>query len=118
MKVDLFIPCFVDQLYPETGFNMVKVLEKFGCEVHYNTAQTCCGQPAFNSGFWNEAKAIGKKFLKDFSGTEHYIVAPGGSCVGYIRNYYKQLFYNSAEHNDARKVKMHLFEFTEFLVNV
>lgn len=118
MKVDLFIPCFVDQLFPETGFNMLKVLEKFNCEVEYNTQQTCCGQPAFNSGYWDEAKAIGKKFLKDFSGTDHYIVAPSGSCTGYVRNYYQKLFENSAEHNDYKKVKMHLFEFTEFLVNV
>ena len=118
MKVDLFIPCFVDQLYPETAFNMVKVLEKFGCEIHYNANQTCCGQPAFTSGFRDEAKAVGKKFLKDFAGADHYIVSPGGSCTGYVRNYYKELFHNSAEHNDAKKVKMHLFEFTEFLVNV
>ncbi|PSK88855.1 (Fe-S)-binding protein [Taibaiella chishuiensis] len=118
MKVDLFIPCFVDQLFPETGFNMVKVLEKFNCEVQYNNQQTCCGQPAFNSGYWDEAKAIGRKFLKDFSGTDHYIVAPSGSCTGYVRNYYQKLFENSAEHNDYKKVKVQLFEFTEFLVNV
>lgn len=118
MKVDLFIPCFVDQLYPETGFNMVKVLEKFNCEVSYNTQQTCCGQPSFNSGYWDEARAIGRKFLKDFSADDHFIVAPSGSCTGYVRNYYHKLFDNSAEHNDVRKVKTHLFEFTEFLVNV
>lgn len=97
---------------------MVKVLEKFNCEVQYNNQQTCCGQPAFNSGYWDEAKAIGRKFLKDFSGTDHYIVAPSGSCTGYVRNYYQKLFENSAEHNDYKKVKVQLFEFTEFLVNV
>lgn len=118
MKVDLFIPCFVDQLFPETAFNMVKVLEKFNCEVNYNTQQTCCGQPAFNSGFWKEAKIIGKKFLNDFSGTDHYIVAPSGSCTGYVRNYYKKLFDATTELNAVKKVNVHLFEFTEFLVNV
>ncbi|MFT4060885.1 MAG: (Fe-S)-binding protein [Edaphocola sp.] len=118
MRVDLFIPCFVDQLFPETGFNMVKVLEKFNCEVHYNTQQTCCGQPAFNSGFWDEARAIGRKFLKDFGQNDHYIVAPSGSCTGYVRNYYPKLFENSSEHNAAKKVKVHLFEFTEFLTTV
>ena len=118
MKVDLFIPCFIDQLYPETAFNMVKVLEKFGCEVHYNKNQTCCGQPAFNNGYQNEAKAIGKKFLKDFSANDHYIVAPSGSCTGYVRNYFPRIFENSASHHDVRKVNTHLFEFTEFLVNV
>ena len=56
MKVQIFIPCFVDQLYPQTAFNMVKVLEKAGCEVQYNPNQTCCGQPAFNAGFLDEAR--------------------------------------------------------------
>jgi len=56
MKIDAFIPCFIDQFYPETGFNMVRILEKLGHEVHYNENQTCCGQVAFNSGFWEEAK--------------------------------------------------------------
>jgi L-lactate dehydrogenase complex protein LldE len=118
MNVDLFIPCFVDQLFPETAMNMVRVLEKFDCRVHYNPQQTCCGQPAFKSGYREEAKAVGKKFLKDFSDTNHYIVSPGGSCTGYIRNYYQGLFRNSAEHNEVKKVNTHLFEFTEFLVNV
>lgn len=118
MIVDLFIPCFVDQLYPDTAFNMVKVLESVGCEVQYNTNQTCCGQPAFNSGFHHEAKSIGKKFLKDFSDGEHYIVAPSGSCTGYVRNYYNQLFENTAEHNNCKNVKKRLYEFTEFLINV
>ena len=58
MKVQLFIPCFVDQLYPETAFNMVKVLEKAGAEVAYNEEQTCCGQPAFNAGFRDEAREV------------------------------------------------------------
>ena len=70
MKVQLFIPCFVDQLYPQTAFNMVKVLEKAGCTVSYNTSQTCCGQPAFNAGFWDEAKSVCTKFIKDFRGTD------------------------------------------------
>lgn len=118
MKVDIFIPCIVDQLFPKTAFNMVKVLEKFGCDVHYNSKQTCCGLPAFNNGFQQEAKTVGKKFLKDFSSVEHYIIAPTGTCLGYIRNDYPQLFENSSEHNSVKKVKMHLFEFSEFLVNV
>src|SRR5664279_644457 len=87
MKIQLFIPCFVDQLYPQTAFNMVKVLEKACCDVEYNTNQTCCGQPAFNAGFWKDAKQVATKFLKDFEGTD-YIVAPSASCVGFVRNYY------------------------------
>jgi L-lactate dehydrogenase complex protein LldE len=118
MKVDLFIPCFIDQLFPETGFNMVKILEKFHCDVHYNPQQTCCGQPAFNAGFEEEARAIGKKFITDFKSTDHYIVSPSGSCTGYVRNYYPQLFENTPEHHNAKKINTHLLEFTEFLVNV
>ena len=87
MKIQLFIPCFVDQLYPQTAFNMIKVLEKAGCEVTYNTNQTCCGQPAFNAGFWNEAREVAAKFIADFEGFD-YVVAPSASCVGFVRNYY------------------------------
>ena len=63
--VDIFIPCFVDQVYPETGMNMVKILEQVGCKVNYNPGQTCCGQPAFNAGFFDQAKEVAVKFLKD-----------------------------------------------------
>ncbi|GEO11336.1 (Fe-S)-binding protein [Segetibacter aerophilus] len=117
MKVDIFIPCFVDQLYPETAFNMVKVLEKAGCDVNYNKDQTCCGQPAFNAGFWEESKAVCSKFLKDFKEAE-YIVAPSASCVGFVRNYYSKLFDNSSDHNNVIKIAEKTFEFSEFLVKV
>ena len=65
--IQLFIPCYIDQLYPETGFNTIKILEKAGCKVHYNTEQTCCGQPAFNSGYWEESASLAEKFLRDFN---------------------------------------------------
>jgi L-lactate dehydrogenase complex protein LldE len=117
MNVQLFIPCFVDQLFPDTAFNMVKVLEKLGCKIKYNTNQTCCGQPAFNAGFWDDAKSVCSKFLKDFSGTE-YIVAPSASCVGFVRNYYGRLFENSSAHKDVKEIQKRVFEFSEFLVNV
>jgi L-lactate dehydrogenase complex protein LldE len=117
MTVQLFIPCFVDQLYPETALNMVKVLEKAGCQVEYNSNQTCCGQPAFNAGFQKEAKDVCQKFIDDFSGTD-YIVAPSASCVGFVRNYFPQLFDNSSRHNDVKDLQKRVFEFSEFLVNV
>ena len=117
MKVDLFIPCFVDQLFPDTAFNMVKVLERAGCEVFYNTNQTCCGQPAFNAGFWKEAKDVAHKFLNDFP-NDRYIVSPSGSCVGYVRNFYHELVANSSLHNDYKRVKKNIFEFSDFMVNV
>lgn len=116
MNVQIFIPCFVDQLYPQTAFNMVSVLEKAGCTVSYNTKQTCCGQPAFNAGFWDEARSVCKKFLKDFSGAEA-IVAPSASCAGFVRNYYSTLFENSSYINDVKAISENIFEFSEFLVN-
>ncbi len=117
MTVQLFIPCFVDQLYPQTAFNMVKVLERAGCTVEYNTNQTCCGQPAFNAGFWEDAKEVCSKFIKDFKGAD-YVVAPSASCVGFVRNYYTKLFDNSSLHNEVKDLQKRTFEFTEFLVNV
>lgn len=117
IKVNLFIPCFVDQLFPQTGFNMVKVLEKAGCEVHYNPNQTCCGQPAFNAGFWNEARTVADKFIQDFS-DYNYVVSPSGSCTGFVRNFYTELFDNSARHNECKQLQKNIYEFTEFMVNI
>ena len=117
MTIQLFIPCFIDQLYPRTAFNMISVLEKCGCTVEYNVNQTCCGQPAFNAGFRDEAKEVCSKFITDFSGSD-YIVAPSASCVGFIRNYYPQLFDNSSFHNTVKDLGKRTFEFSEFMVNV
>ena len=117
MIVDIFIPCFIDQVYPETGMNMVKVLERLDVAVNYNTNQTCCGQMAFNSGYWDEAKAIGEKFIRDFS-NDRYIVVPSASCVGMVKNYYPLLFHNTALHNEYKILRKNIFEFTDFLVNV
>lgn len=117
IRVSIFIPCFVDQLYPQTGFNMVKVLEKLGCTVEYNASQTCCGQPAFNAGFRDESRAVCTKFLRDFKGAD-YIVAPSASCIGFIRNYYPVIFENSSFHNEVKELQQKTFEFTEFLLNV
>lgn len=117
MIVDIFIPCFIDQIYPDAGFNMVKVLEKVGCAVNYNPEQTCCGQPAFNAGYWTEAREVGEKFIKEFQ-NDRYIVSPSASCVGMIKNYYPEMFHNSALHNELKQVQKNIFEFSDFLVNV
>lgn len=117
MNVQIFIPCFIDQLYPQTAFNMVKVLEKSGCEVQYNPRQTCCGQPAFNAGYQDEARAVCSKWLDDFSG-DGSIVCPSASCVGFVRNYYSQLFADGSDHHRVKALSGRLMEFTEFLVNV
>lgn len=117
MDVDIFIPCFIDQVYPQTGMNMVKVLEKAGAKAHYNPNQTCCGQMAFNSGYWDEAQAMGEKFMKDFAG-KNYVVAPSASCVGMVRNYYTELFKNTSFHVELRKLQKRIFEFSDFMVNI
>ena len=117
MKIELFIPCFVDQLYPETAFNTIKVLEKAGCTVNYNSKQTCCGQPAYNAGYWEQAKEIGSKFLDDFSGSD-YIVAPSASCVGMVKNGFNDLFTNTMVHNKCRTMQGNIFELSEFLIHV
>jgi len=116
MKVQIFVPCFVDQLYPQTAMNMVRLLEKAGCEVSYNANQTCCGQPAFNAGFWNDARTVCSKFLKDFNSDE-IIVSPSASCVGFVRNYYSRLFDNSSVHNDVKAIGQNIYELSDFLVN-
>lgn len=117
MLVDIFIPCFVDQLFPQTAFNMIKVLERVGCNVNYNPAQTCCGQPAFNAGFWDQCKEVAEKFINDFP-NERYIVTPSASCAGMVKNYYPEIFHNSVHHNKAKSLQKNIFEFSSFLVNV
>lgn len=115
MEIDLFIPCFVDQLYPESAMNMVKVLEKAGCIVRYNPNQTCCGQPAYNAGHWNEARDVSVKFVDDFPDNRP-VVNPSGSCTGYVRNMMGELFTNSSKHNDCKRLQRNIYEFSEFLL--
>ncbi len=117
MQVELFVPCFIDQLFPQTAFNTIKLLEKAGCKVMYNAEQTCCGQPAFNAGFWDEAKEVAQKFLDDFSG-QRYIVSPSGSCTGMVKSYYGELFTNAVAHNKCKEVQGKIIELSDFLVNV
>ncbi len=117
MNIDIFIPCFIDQIYPQTAVNMVKVLEKCGCEVNYNPEQTCCGQPAFNAGFWDEAKEVGEKFIGEFSRST-CIVTPSASCAGMVKNYYSELFHNTSLHSDYKRIRKNMYELSDFLVNV
>ncbi len=117
MDVQLFIPCFIDQLYPETAFSMVQVLEEAGCNVQYNGKQTCCGQPAFNAGFRGQAADICRKFLTDFDGAD-YIVAPSASCVGFVKNYYATVLEDATLLTGINDVGGRIHEFSEFLVTV
>ena len=117
MKVHVFIPCFIDQLYPTAGFNTIKVLEKAGCEVIYNTEQTCCGQPAFNAGYWGESREVCKKMMSDFFDAE-IVVVPSASCAGFIKNYYSKLFDNASNNKESLSFQSKVFELSDFLVNV
>ena len=117
MNIDVFIPCFVDQLYPQTAWNMIKVLEKAGCDVHYNPEQTCCGQPAWNAGFKEQTRPVAEKWINDFN-TNSPVVVPSGSCVGMIRSYYLELFNNTSNHLKCKSAQSRTVEFTEFLTEV
>jgi L-lactate dehydrogenase complex protein LldE len=107
----------MDQVFPDTAFNVVKVLEKLGCGVNYNVEQTCCGRSAFEDGYQKECKAVGEKLIKEFQ-NERYIVCPSGYCAGMIKSIYPQLFHNSALHNEYKSVQKNIYEFSDFLVNV
>jgi len=117
MIVDLFIPCYVDQFAPQTAWNMIKILESLGCAVNYNHEQTCCGHPAFESGYWDDAKEVGEKFIKEFS-NDRYIVCPSASCVEFIEKRYGEMFANSSSLNEYKALQKNLFEFSDFVVNV
>ena len=118
MTADLFIPCFIDQFYPQTALNVYTILRNSGVEVAYNPDQTCCGQPAFNSGHWKEAGRLAEKFLADFSKAT-IIVSPSASCVSFIKNYYHRLI-SEDEMLSSRfgYLRNSIYEFSDFLINI
>ncbi len=117
-KVSLFVTCLVDQLFPRIGLAMADVLERLGYQVDFPEAQTCCGQPAFNTGYRGEARMVARHFLKVFGDSE-YIVCPSGSCTSMVRRHYAEIFHKDAESLAAsRQVEPRLYEFSEFLVRV
>lgn len=116
LKTHIFVPCFIDQLYPQTAVNMVTILKQVGCTVEYNPNQTCCGQPALNAGFWNEAYDVAKKFVADFANKEQ-VVCPSASCVGFIKNHYKELLGTDVNSSVLEHLQNHIYEFSEFLVD-
>jgi L-lactate dehydrogenase complex protein LldE len=117
-KVSLFVTCLVDQLFPRVGLAMADVLERLGYQVEFPEAQTCCGQPAFNSGYRGEARQVARHFLDVFEDAG-YIVCPSGSCTSMVRNHYAELFHKDAGRLAAsRELASRVFEFSEFLVEV
>ena len=101
-RVSLFVTCIVDQLFPKVGMAMADVLERAGCEVDFPEAQTCCGQPAFNSGYRGEAREVARHFLQASSQDAEYIVVPSGSCTSMIAHHFADLFHKDAGHAGSR----------------
>ncbi len=119
MLVALFIPCFIDQLYPQVGISMVRVLERLGHQVEYDERQTCCGQPAFNSGYWPEARSVASRMLDLFSESKaDAIVSASGSCGAMMKVFYAELFKGQPEEGKARALSPRVHEFSSFLVDV
>ncbi|MFA6313033.1 MAG: (Fe-S)-binding protein [Sterolibacterium sp.] len=118
MRVGLFVTCLVDMMRPRIGFAALKLLEAAGCEVVVPTGQTCCGQPAYNSGDRESARALAIKLLEEFESCE-YVVAPSGSCAGMIRTHYADLAGESeALARRMAALSSRTYELTDFLVNV
>jgi len=111
--VALFIPCYIDQFYPSVGRAMVRILENEGVPLEFPPEQTCCGQAAFNSGYWPEAKRVMEHFERVFS-KYRWIVTPSGSCAAMCRVFFEQLTPGS----EAAAVGKRVFEISEFLVDV
>jgi L-lactate dehydrogenase complex protein LldE len=113
-RVGLFIPCYVDQLYPQVGMATVEVLEKLGVDVDFPAAQTCCGQPMANTGCVDDARPLAHQFLKVF-GSYEYVVCPSGSCVAMVRKHYDEFFPGVPA---FEQLKQRTFELCEFLTDV
>lgn len=119
MKVSLFATCLVDLFFPEVGEAVVTVLRQQGVEVDFPPHQTCCGQPAYNSGYWGEARAAARHFLDVFEDTSDPIVTPSGSCAMMVRKEYPHLFEGDPKnHARALAVAERVYELSSFLVDV
>jgi L-lactate dehydrogenase complex protein LldE len=120
VRVALFVPCYVDLINPEVGVSVVRVLRRLGVEVVYPEGQTCCGQPAFNSGFFDEARGVARHFLDVFERERwDYVVCPSGSCTTMVAHYYPFIFKEQPEVRERSEVVGHrVKEFSDFLVNV
>lgn len=116
MKISLFIPCYVDAFYPQAGMSVVRVLERLGHEVHYPRGLTCCGQPPFNSGYWDEARHVAARTLKLFRRAE-VVVIPSGSCGAMLKVFYPELFKDTPRHQETLELSAKTWEFSDFLVN-
>lgn len=118
MRVSLFITCLADQLYPQVGESVVRLLNRYGCEVDFPEGQTCCGQPAFNSGYQEETREVARSMIRAFEKSD-YVVSPSGSCTGMIHHFYLYLFQEEPEWlAKAEALAKKTYEFSQFLVHV
>lgn len=117
MNLSVFISCCVDQFSPQTARNLIRLLEGLGYNINYPIEQTCCGRVLYENGNWEEAKLLGEKFINDFKGSD-YIIGCSASCVGYIKNNFGRLFFNSAYHNLYKTLKSKIIDVSEFLCDV
>ncbi|MDB5085953.1 MAG: lutA 1 [Bacilli bacterium] len=118
MKVSLFITCLADQFFPNVGISMARLLHRTGVEVDFPAAQTCCGQPAFNSGYVDEARQVAMSMLDAFEDAE-YVVSPSGSCSGMVHHYYPELFRDDPVLLKRAEQLIHkTYEFSQFFVDV
>jgi L-lactate dehydrogenase complex protein LldE len=118
MKVSLFVTCLVGQFFPEAGTSTVRLLRRYGCEVDYPSGQTCCGQPAFNSGYVDAARDAARNHYKAFTNAD-YIVSPSGSCTGMVHHYYAELFAKEPEMLEKiNAMAAKTYEFSQFMINV
>jgi L-lactate dehydrogenase complex protein LldE len=115
MKIHIFIPCLVDQFYPNVAVSMCRILKKLGIEYVYLPEQTCCGQPAFNTGYHAEAQELAERFLRIFEPAET-IVAPSGSCISMTRIFYPKLDLSPQSRAVMERLGPRMFEFSDFLV--
>ena len=116
MKIALFVPCFIDQFFPQVAEATLRLLTHLGHEVVVPPGQTCCGQPPFNAGYWPESRRIARNFLKVFDPFET-IVAPSGSCVSMVRGNYPQLFESTPQSETANSLGPRVHELTSFVVD-
>ena len=118
VKADLFVTCIIDQLFPEVGVSVVRVLRRMGVAVGFPEGQTCCGQAVYNSGFTREARDMAERTLDQFRDSE-FVVVPSGSCSAMMRVFYLDLFEDDpAMLSEARSLSRRVYEFSEFLVHV
>jgi L-lactate dehydrogenase complex protein LldE len=115
MRVTLFIPCFIDSFYPQVGMSIVRVLERLGHTIDFPEGQTCCGQPPFNSGYWDEARDVARRQMDCFRDAD-VIVSASGSCGTMMKVFYPELFQGRAEEAQAKTLAGKVWEFSEFLV--